>query len=59
MDARQKTNNLFLNQVRGELPAITIDNLMEILGQLSFNISAERLSAWQSWLVDAYQLTVI
>ena len=58
-DVRQKNNSLFLNQVRGEQPAITIYNLMEVLGQLSFNLSAERLSAWQSWLVDAYQLTVI
>jgi hypothetical protein len=32
---------------------------MEILGQLSFNLSAERLSAWQSWLVDVYGLTII
>jgi hypothetical protein len=32
---------------------------MEILGQLSFNISADRLSIWQSWLVDAHQISVI
>jgi hypothetical protein len=59
MDARQKTNSLFINKVQGEQPAITIYNLMEILGQLSFNISPVRLSSWQSWLVDAYQLTLI
>jgi len=29
------------------------------LGQLSFNLSLERLDAYPSWLLDAYQLTVI
>ena len=32
---------------------------MEILGQLSFNLSPKRLETWQSWLVNAYQLTVL
>ena len=32
---------------------------MEVLGQLSFNLSPEKLERWESWLVNAYQLTVI
>lgn len=32
---------------------------MEFLGQMSFNLAPAKLDAWQSWLVDAYQLTVI
>jgi hypothetical protein len=40
-------------------PAITVYNLMELLGQLSFNLSPARLDAWPSWLVEAHQLTVI
>jgi hypothetical protein len=58
-DNRQKVNPSFFSKVRSDQPAITIYNLMEILGQLSCNFSAGRLSAWQSWLVDAYQLTII
>jgi len=58
-DERQKVNTAFLEQILTRTPAITVYNLMEILGQLSFNLSPERLSAWQSWLVDAYGLTVI
>jgi hypothetical protein len=40
-------------------PAITVYNLMELLGQLSFNLSPAKLANWESWLVDAYQLMVI
>ena len=58
-DSRQPVNTAFLEQLQTKNPAITVYSLMEILGQLSFNLSAERLSAWQSWLVDAYGLTVI
>jgi len=58
-DSRQPVNTAFLEQVQAKNPAITIYSLMEILGQMSFNLSAERLSAWQSWLVDAYGLTII
>ncbi len=58
-DIRQEVNTSFLNKVQNQQPAITIYNLMEILGQLSFNLSAEQLGAWQSWLVDAHQLTII
>jgi len=58
-DSRQPVNTAFLEQLQTKNPAITVYSLMEILGQLSFNLSAEHLSAWQSWLVDAYGLTVI
>lgn len=58
-DRRQAVNVAFLDAVQSADPAITIYNLMEVLGQLSFNLSSERLRQWQSWLVDAYQLTII
>jgi hypothetical protein len=32
---------------------------MELLGQLSFNLSAERLVQWPSWLQDRYNLTLV
>ena len=53
-DDRQAANTAFLNKIKAENPAITVYSLMEILGQLSFNLSPERLSAWQAWLVNAY-----
>ena len=58
-DARQPANQRFLQQVRTEAYSITIYNLMELLGQLSFNLSPQRLADYPSWLLDAYQLTVI
>lgn len=58
-DSKQETNRAFLGAVQAAQPATTIYNVMEVLGQLSFNLSPERLDQWQSWLVDAYQLTVI
>lgn len=58
-DSRQKINRTFLDVVQTAQPATTIYNLMEVLGQLSFNLSPEKLDKWQSWLVNAYQLTVI
>jgi predicted nucleic acid-binding protein len=58
-DERQQANRAFLERVRSDYPATTIYNLMELLGQLSFNITAERLSQWKSWLVDAHQLAII
>ncbi|MBU4226518.1 MAG: hypothetical protein KKC71_11965 [Chloroflexi bacterium] len=58
-DSRQEINQKFLEFVQTAQSATTIYNVMEVLGQLSFNLSAERLDQWQSWLVDAYQLTVI
>lgn len=38
-DKRQASNTRFLTRVRPAQPAITIYNLMELLGQLSFNQS--------------------
>jgi hypothetical protein len=58
-DKRQPANAAFLKRVQTADPAITIYNLMELLGQLSFNLSPARLDAWQSWLVEAHRLTVI
>ena len=58
-DKRQAINAAFLDQVQEADPAITIYNLMELLGQLSFNLSPAKLEAWQSWLIEAYQLAVI
>ena len=58
-DSKQETNQAFLEAVQTAQPATTIYNVMEVLGQLSFNLSPERLDQWQSWLVDAYQLTII
>lgn len=58
-DNKQEKNRAFLEAVQTAQPATTIYNLMEVLGQLSFNLSPERLDQWQSWLVDAYQLTII
>jgi hypothetical protein len=58
-DSKQEKNRVFLETVQTAQPATTIYNVMEVLGQLSFNLSPERLDQWQSWLVDAYQLTII
>lgn len=40
-DDRQKINQKFLEAVQTAQPATTIYNVMEILGQLSFNLSEE------------------
>ena len=32
---------------------------MEVLGQFSFNLSAEQLDRWQDWLINAFNLIVI
>lgn len=58
-DKRQPVNTDFLNLVQSAQPVITIYNLMEILGQLSFNLAPRQLDAWRTWLVEAYRLTVI
>jgi hypothetical protein len=58
-DARYEINADFLKIVRNQKPATTIYNLMEILGQLSFNLSPERLNRWHLWLQEAYGLAVI
>jgi hypothetical protein len=58
-DSRHAVNTDFLAAVREQEPAITVYNLMEILGQLSFNLASDRLSQWRLWLQEAYRLTVI
>ena len=58
-DRRHAINTTFLKHVRTADPAITVYNLMELLGQLSFNSSAAQLDAWPTWLLEAYHLTVI
>jgi len=58
-DDRQKANQKFLEIVQTAQPATTIYNVMETLGQLSFNLSAEQLNQWNDWLVNSYGLTII
>ena len=58
-DKRFAVNASFLTRATKADPAITIYNLMELLGQLSFNLAPTQLDAWQSWLINAYQLTLI
>ena len=58
-DARQAVNAQFLRVVRAAAPAITIYTLMEVLGQISFNLSPRRLAEWQTWLVRQYHLAVL
>ncbi len=58
-DVRQADNSRFLAQVRTQTPVVAIYSVMELLGQLSFNLSPERLTKWQVWLQDYYGLTVL
>ena len=58
-DERQTPNATFLEAVRTQTPVVAIYSIMEFLGQLSFNLSAERLAQWPSWLQDRYNLTVV
>ena len=58
-DARQAANTTFLDMVRTQTPVAAIYSVMELLGQLSFTLSAERLSQWPSWLQDHYGLTLL
>ncbi len=58
-DPRHAVNAEFLVTVRDREPSITVYNLMEILGQLSFNLSPSRLAGWRVWLQEAYGLTVL
>lgn len=58
-DDRQMVNQKFLELVQTAQPATTIYNVMETLGQLSFNLSAEQLNQWNDWLVNSYGLTII
>ncbi len=56
-DARQHINHQFLASTQNL--QTTIYNLMELLGQLSFNVAPARLNNWEYWLVEAYRLSVI
>ncbi|MBK8049957.1 MAG: hypothetical protein IPK16_24335 [Anaerolineales bacterium] len=58
-DERQPDNDRFLNNIRTTPHCVTIYSVMEILGQLSFNLSAERLQSWPSWLRDEFGLNVL
>lgn len=58
-DTRVQENSVFLSQVQGKGPCITIYNLMEFLGQMSFNLSPDRLSLWNRWLRGPFGLAVI
>lgn len=58
-DPRQEANARFLEMARDQTPVVTIYSVMELLGQLSFTLLAERLARWPSWLQDRYHLTVL
>lgn len=58
-DPRQEANNRFLQTMSDRDPAVAIYSVMELLGQLSFNMSAQRLGRWRMWLRDHYGLTVL
>lgn len=58
-DPRQADNTQFLTHIQDANPGITIYNLMEVLAQLSFNVSPTHLSDWETWLIEPYHLTVI
>ena len=58
-DVRQAANASFLETARTKTPVVAIYSVMELLGQLSFNLSAERLAQWPSWLQDHYSLTLL
>ena len=58
-DARHAVNTEFLRATRVAAPAITIYTLMEVLGQLSFNLSPHKLVEWQTWLVREYRLAIL
>ena len=58
-DARYTVNAQFLHAVRTAEPAITIYTLMEVLGQLSFNLPTYKLAEWRTWLSRQYGLAVL
>jgi len=58
-DDRQPKNKSFLERVQTAEPGITVFNLLEFLGQMSFNLSPTELDKWQSWLVESFRLNVI
>lgn len=58
-DNRQAINQMFLDRVLDAEPATTVYNLMEFLGQMSFNLAPARLAQWRTWLVEEYNLAVL
>jgi hypothetical protein len=58
-DPRQEANRRFLDMVQTREPAMPIYAVLELLGQLSFNLSPQRLSEWPIWLQDRYGLTLL
>jgi hypothetical protein len=58
-DARHDVNAQFLRAVRVAAPALTIYTLMEVLGQLSFNLPPAKLTRWEAWLIEPYRLAVL
>ena len=58
-DQRQAINAEFLQRVQTAEPALTIYNLMELLGQLSFNLAPTKLDDWRVWLLETYNLNVL
>ena len=58
-DVRAEINARFLAEVKTAAPALTIYNLMEILGVLSFNLSAAQMRAWPDWLKARHKLAIL
>ena len=58
-DERQADNARCLALVQEHAPVVTIYSVMELLGQLSFNLPSARLRQWPSWLQDRYGLTIV
>jgi hypothetical protein len=58
-DGRYAMNAQFLRAIRAATPAITIYTLMEVLGQLSFNLSPRKLAEWETWLIRQLHLAVL
>ncbi|MFN8486199.1 MAG: hypothetical protein U0350_01325 [Caldilineaceae bacterium] len=58
-DPRQTANTRFLEAMRQQTPLVAIYSVLELLGQLSFNLSPTRLAQWPSWLQDRYGLTLL
>lgn len=58
-DVRAELNARFLANVKPAAPALTIYNLMEILGVLSFNLSAGQMRAWPDWLKARHGLAIL
>ncbi len=58
-DTRSAVNHEFLARVKESNPAITVYNLIELLGQMSFNLTPARLADWRSWLLSTFHVKVI